>query len=197
MKPLRELAEIRMGYTFRGSLKEASDGNTAILQMKDASPEGVLQAASFARTQIPHLSAHYLLRPGDLIFRSRGLQNTTVLIEQELERTVCIAPLMVIRVLPSQLLLPGYLHWFINLPETQERLNAFARGTVVRMISAESMEGLEIVVPPLERQQKIVAATELNQQIRVLEVKLAEKRQRYADEALLHYARGAIHPACV
>lgn len=196
MKPLRDLAEIRMGYTFRGSLKAASDGNTAILQMKDASPEGVLQPQLFARTQIPHLSAHYFLRPGDLIFRSRGLQNTTVLIEQELERTVCIAPLMVIRVLPSQWVLPGYLHWFINLPETQDRMNAFARGTSIRMISAESMEGLEIVVPPIERQQKIVAACELNQQIRALEVKLAEKRQRYTDDALLLYAKGATHPDC-
>lgn len=196
MKPLRDLAEIRMGYTFRGSLKAASAGNTAILQMKDASPDGVLQPQAFARAQIPHLSAHYLLRPGDLIFRSRGLQNTTVLIEQELERTVCVAPLMVIRVLPSQLVLPGYLHWFINLADTQQRLNAYARGTTVRMISAESMEGLEIVLPPIERQKKIVAATELNQQIRALEAKLAEKRQRYTDEALLLYAKGASHSAC-
>jgi restriction endonuclease S subunit len=186
-----------MGYTFRGSLKAASNGNTAIVQMKDASPEGVLQPETFARTQITHLSEHYLLRPGDLIFRSRGLTNTTVLITQELARTVCIAPLMVIRVLPSQWVLPGYLHWYINLSSTQERMNAYARGTTIRMISAESMEGLEIVVPPMERQQKIVAAMELEAQIQALETKLAEKRHRYTEEALLLYAKEAIHPACV
>lgn len=190
MISLRDIAEIRMGYTFRGSLKEASSGNTAIIQMKDASPDGILQTESFARTELSQLSEHYFLRPGDLIFRSRGLQNTTAMIEQELERTICIAPLMFIRLLPQTPVLPGYLHWYINLASTQAKMSAYARGTTIRMIPAESMEGLEIILPSLERQHKIVAATELNRQIQALEARLAEKRQRYAEEALLQYARG-------
>lgn len=190
MIQLRDIAEIRMGYTFRGSLKDASRGNTAIIQMKDASADGILQTDAFARTQLAQLSEHYYLRPGDLIFRSRGLQNTTVMIEQALERTICIAPLMFIRIRAQQELLPAYLHWYINLASTQSRMSAYARGTTIRMIPAESMEALEIVLPSLERQHKIVAATELHQQILALEAKLAEKRQRYTEEALLQYARG-------
>jgi hypothetical protein len=190
MTNLRDIAQIRMGYTFRGSLKDASSGNTAIIQMKDASKEGILQTAAFARTQIDQFSEHYLLCPGDLIFRSRGLNTTTILVEQEMERTICIAPLMFIRILPEKLVLPTYLHWYINLNITQLKLNSYARGNSIRMISAESMEGLELVLPPLERQHKIVAAAELNRQILALEARLAEKRERYTEETLLQFANG-------
>jgi hypothetical protein len=187
---LRAIAKIRMGYTFRGSLKDAASGNTAIIQMKDASEEGILQTDAFARTQIDNFPEHYLLCPGDLIFRSRGLNTTTILIEQTMEQTICIAPLMFIRVLPNQLVLPAYLHWFINLATTQQKMNAYARGTTIRMISAESMEGLEVVLPTLDKQQKIIAAAELNRQIVLTQTQLAEKRQRYTEEALLQYAKG-------
>jgi hypothetical protein len=185
-----------MGYTFRGSLKNAASGNTAIIQMKDASEEGVLQTVAFARTQIDNFPAHYLLCPGDLIFRSRGLNTTTILIEQTMEQTICIAPLMFIRVLPNQLVLPAYLHWFINLATTQQKMNAYARGTTIRMISAESMEGLELVLPTLAKQHEIVAAAELNRQIMANEAQLAEKRQRYTEETLLRYAKGLTHLDC-
>lgn len=188
---LRDIAEIRMGYTFRGSLKESTQGNTAIIQMKDASQDGVAQPEQFARAQIDQFPGHYLLRPGDLIFRSRGLINTTALVHQPLERTICIAPLMFIRVTEAESILPAYLQWFINLPGTQEKMSAYARGATVRMIPAESMEGLEVVLPALERQAQIVATIELNQQILALETILADKRKRYTDEALLQYAKGA------
>ncbi len=190
MNHLRDIAEIRMGYTFRGSLKESTQGNTAIIQMKDASQDGVAQLEQFARTQLDQFPEHYLLRPGDLIFRSRGLLNTTALINQPLARTICIAPLMFIRVTAPDIILPAYLQWFINLTSTQEKMSAYARGATVRMIPAESMEGLEVVLPTLERQANIVATVEMNQQILALETTLADKRKRYTEEALLQYAKG-------
>lgn len=196
MTQLRDVAQIRTGYTFRGSLKEAASGNTAIIQMKDTSDEAILNTAAFARADIAPMSEHYFLREGDLIFRSRGLQNTTVLIGQALARTICIAPLLFIRILPAQPVLPAYLHWYINLPETQNSMNIFARGTAIRMIAVESLEGLALPLPPLERQHKIVATASLNREIRALEARLAEKRQNYNDEALLQYARGLHDQLC-
>jgi hypothetical protein len=107
MTKLRDLAEIHMGYTYRGSLKESTEGNTAIIQMRDASQEGVAQPAQFARAQLDNFPEHYLLGPGDLIFRSRGLINTTALITEPLERTICIAPLMFIRITKSEVIFPA------------------------------------------------------------------------------------------
>ncbi|MEN9864654.1 MAG: hypothetical protein RL748_244 [Pseudomonadota bacterium] len=179
-----------MGYTYRGSLKDCTEGNTAIIQMKDASAAGVEQVDQFARAQLADFKAHYLLRPGDLIFRSRGLTNTCALITKPLARTICIAPLMFIRVNRPDLISPAYLHWYINLPDTQQTIATFARGEVVRMISTTAMGTLEVLLPPLVRQQEIIAVTETARQIAALEAELIVKRKQYSEQALLRYARG-------
>jgi Type I restriction modification DNA specificity domain len=189
---LRELAEIRMGYTFRSSLKECTQGNTAVLQMRDASEEGVAQPTQFARVDIADLPAHYLLVPGDLIFRSRGLVNTTALITQPWEPTICIAPLMFIRITRADLVLPAYMQWFINLASTQKQIDTYARGSTVRMIPAESMKGLEIVLPGLEVQQKIVDTVVLNQEIQAVSSELASKTKQHLEHTLLQYAKGSL-----
>ena len=189
---LRDIAKTYMGYTFKGSLKDSTQGNTAIIQMRDASQEGVAQPAQFARTELKQFPAHYLLGPGDLIFRSRGLVNTCALITQPLARTICIAPLMFIRITRPDLILPAYLQWFINLPDTQQQISTYARGSVVRMIAAQSMQGLDVVLPTLQSQQQILATLELNQKIMAVEAELANNRKHFNEQALLQFARRSV-----
>ncbi len=186
---LREIAQIHMGYTFRGSLKNSTQGNTAIIQMRDAWQEGVEQPTQFARAELKHISEHYLLGPGDLIFRSRGSVNTCALIIQPQARTICIAPMMFIRITRPDLILPAYLQWFINLSGIQAQISTYARGSAVRMIAAQSMEGLDVVLPTLQSQQQILVTLELNQQILVVEAELANNRKHFNEQALLQFAR--------
>ena len=186
---LREIANTYMGYTLRYSLKDSTQGNTAIIQMRDAWQEGVEQPDQFARTELKHISEHYLLGPGDLIFRSRGSVNTTALITQPQARTICTAPLMFIRITRPDLIFPAYLQWFINLTSTQAQISTYARGSGVRMIAAQSMEGLDVVLPTLQSQQKILVTLELNQKILAVEAELANNRKDFNEQALLQFAR--------
>ena len=192
---LRNIAEIHMGYTFRGSLKESTEGNTAIIQMRDASQEALAHPEQFARTELEQFPAHYLLGPGDLIFRARGLINTAALITTPLVRTICISPMMFIRVTQPDLILPAYLQWFINTTTTQAQINTYARGATVRMVSAEAMQGLYIVLPTLAVQQKIIDATVLDQKMGCIETELAKNRRQYTEQALLQYAKTTLMQA--
>lgn len=187
---LMDIADIRMGYTYRGSLKQTTSGKLSTIQLKDATPEGILPHNALARINFDNLPEHYLLRQGDLIFRARGTVNNAILIKHDIEQTICIAPLMVIRLQKQETILPAYLQWFINLPTTQTKLTSFARGTRIRMIPVRAMVNLKIVLPSLERQQKIMEIVTMNEQYNILEKQLAEKRALYTNESLLRYAKG-------
>ena len=67
--------------------------------------------------------------------------------------------LLYLRVIDRKLLLPRYLHWFINLVEVQ---NALHRHTLIangpiRYIFARDVANLPIPIPAIQRQQDIVA----------------------------------------
>ena len=91
-KLLGEYAFVRSGYTHRSSLKYAREGDTSIIQMADSSELVLTSTENLARANLSKISSRYLLKAGDLVMRSRGLNNSAMLISNPPERLICIAP---------------------------------------------------------------------------------------------------------
>ena len=184
--PLEQLAQICVGYTYRGSLKNATEGDIAVLQMKDVNPEALARPELFARISLPKLLPRYLLQRGDLIFRARGLTNQAWVVESETP-TICIAPLLFIHILQPELLLPRYLQWFINLNSTQAQIALLAHGKAIRMITAQALAQLSIPLPSIEAQRSVIQADQLHRESQALEAKVRAKSAAYTEKALLHF----------
>lgn len=190
---LVNIASIRMGYPLRSKLRNAPDGDTLLVQANNISPEGCLQTSQLARVRIALLAAKHLLCPDDLIFRSWGDDYTTALVSVLPEPAICLAPLIVLRILPNVAVLPGYLHWFMNLTLTRSRINDFPRDRTNRVISPALLAGLKVVVPAVDRQQKILQIAQLDLQARALEAQVADKRRVETETILFQYAQGVLH----
>lgn len=152
---LAEVAEIRMGYTFRSRLEPEMGGDVAVIQMKDIDDSNLLHPENLVRIQMPELKDKHLVQEGDLMFKSRGVSNAASLVAGNLGRTVLAAPMMLIRP-DADKVDAAYLQWFINQPSIQSVLSAQAAGTAVKMISKAALEQLVIAIPPLETQRRIV-----------------------------------------
>jgi Restriction endonuclease S subunits len=158
---LSDLAELSLGYSFRGRVEETPDGETRLIQMRDLTPENTVDSSGAVRIGgIGFSNAHYL-NPGDLVFRARGANNAAALAEALPERTALASPLIKIRA-KMGLVEPRYLQWFINLPMTQAYIGAGLQGSLVRMVSIEHLARLRIVVPPPETQRRIVEMASLS-----------------------------------
>ena len=164
-----------MGHSFRSKLEPAPNGNTSVIQMKDLSEDNRLNAQELVQINIKDLKDRHRVKFNDLAFRSRGQTNTAALINQELSDAVIAAPLLRIRV-ESDSVMPAYLCWFINQPTSQAVLQSKATGTSGRMIGKPVVEGLEIVVPSLDMQQKIVEIYQLSINEQKLMNALAKKK---------------------
>lgn len=185
---LGELAEVRMGYPFRSRLEHDPQGDVAVIQMKDIDDANLLHAEEAIRVALPKGKAHHLLRAGDLLFRSRGRSNGAAQVLDGVGPAVLSAPMLLIR---PHGVLPAYLCWYINAPATQAQLAALAEGTSVRMISAEALKALDVSLPSLAAQQRIVQAAALAEQEQTLLARIATLRQQLATHALMKFAREA------
>lgn len=186
MKKLGQVASIRMGYPFRSRLEHDAMGALAVVQMKDIDDASLLHVEDAVRVDLADVKEHHLIRPGDLVFRSRGRTNSAALVSTDVGPAILAAPMLLIR--PGEVL-PAYLRWYINLPATQAALSAQAEGTSVRMISKAALEELEVPVPSRRRQQLIVEVSELAAAEQELLEQIALERKRLADGVLLRYAR--------
>ena len=185
---LVDIAEVRMGYTFRSRLEPEIDGDVAVIQMKDIDDTNLLHPEGLVRIRMPELKDRHLVQEGDLMFRSRGVTNTAALVAGNLGRSVLAAPMMLIRP-DTERVQAEYLLWFINQASIQKILSVQAAGTAVKMISKAALEQLEVSVPPLKTQKSIVEIGHLATLEARLATKLMERRKVLIDGALMKQAK--------
>lgn len=187
---LKKIASVQMGYSFRARLYSMNSGAVAVIQMKDLTDKNRVDCSALARVDMEKPKEHHLVKPADLIFRSRGLATTSAILLDDPGIAVVSAPLLRIRVSDNGIL-PEYLNWFISQAPAQAFLASRAKGTSQKMIGKEEMEELEIFVPPLERQKAIVEMASLAEKEQQIMKMLAEKRYKYISTHLIRLAQGA------
>lgn len=185
---LADVCTIHTGYTARGRLEPMAAGGVLAIQLRDISSEGHIDPERLMRVQLEDLADRYFVRAGDVVFRSRGDRNTASALDERLqEPALAVLPLMVLR--PNlEVVTPEYLAWAINQPPAQRHFDAAARGTNIRMIPRSSLDNLELDVPDIETQEKIVAVDALAERERLLSQLAAETRRQMISLILVEQA---------
>lgn len=174
---LSQLCGVHSGYTARSRLEPANEGGLPVLQLRDITEGAEFAVPELQRYDLPAAERFHVV-DGDVIFRSRGEPSTAAVVRSvDVDPIVVIAPLMILRP-DTKKLLPDYLAWFINRPETQRTLSSEAQGTGLRMISVATLEKLEIAVPDLATQEQIAELDALGRLEARLLQQLAESRTR-------------------
>ena len=185
---LADACTIHTGYTARGRLEPAAAGGVLAIQLRDISPEGIVDPERLTRVQLDGLAERYFVRTGDVVFRSRGERNTASALDERLkEPALAVLPLMVLR--PKRdVVTPEYLAWAINQPPAQRHFDSAARGTNIRMIPRSSLDDLELDVPDIETQGKIVVVDALAERERELTQLAADTRRKMISLLLVERA---------
>lgn len=174
---LGKIADVRIGLTLRGpdAADRTCEEGVHLLRVSDLTEHGGLEIRA------PHLvdpelvgDGRYQIRPGDLVIANRGSRLTAAIVPQGLA-AIAGGQLFVIR-LKTREVLPPYLHWFLNLPATQDHLRSHTRGSYVQSLSIATLRELTIPVPPVETQERIAEYAHLAATERRLLDELARKR---------------------
>ncbi len=185
---LETLATIHTGYALRGRARLCTDGDIALLTENDVAQQ--FAPGQLARATIRHFPSHHLLQAGDVLFHARSAHNSTLVMAAPACATICVAPLLCIRIMDPARLLPGYLAWYLSTAPARRALGRFMRLGEKR-VGMEGLLSLQVLLPEVERQQRIVQVYAMQQQIAQKEQALAEKRHEYMEAALLAFAQTA------
>jgi restriction endonuclease S subunit len=179
---IKDIAEIRSGYQFRGKVEASDDPNVAVIQIKDlgdrvnAFPgERVgIQMADLIRVRMENPEPHFL-QLGDVLFLSRGHRQVAAVVSEPVTDTIATGFFFVLRPDPRKVR-PAFLAWFINQPDFQETLRPLSRGTHMPLVSKADFQDLSVTLPPLAVQDGILELQNLVERERELTAALLQKR---------------------
>ena len=186
---ISKICGIGVGYTARGRLQPADVGGVSVLQLRDLSLDRPVDPAHLERVHLDGFQSQHLVKTGDVVFRSRGEHNTAFALGAKFhEPAVALLPLFILRP-RTESVLPEYLAWAINQSSAQRYFDSVAQGTNMRMVSRTDIDNLDISLPNLDTQQKIVNVDALAKHEQILMVRLADKRKKLLALILRDQAR--------
>ena len=188
---LRDICAIQTGHTARRGLQPVGAGEgVPVIRLRDVSTGASTDPGRLERVRAGGVADRYFVGSGDVLFRSRGDQNTAASLDERFrEPAIALHPLFILRPEPRTVL-PEFLAWAINQPAAQRQFDRVARGTNMRMVLRPGLERLHVPVPSIRTQQRIVAVDALAQRERTLSIRVADRRRQLAAR-LLGEAAGA------
>lgn len=172
-KSLKDIAIIQTGVF----AKPIPKGEIVYLQAKHFDENGELINTLYPDLNTDGKIEKHLLRKGDVLFAAKGTKNFAACYETENIPAVASTSFFVIR-LQTEIILPGYLTWFLNHPSTQYLLKGKAIGTSIASISKAVLEELEITIPNIRKQELVLKIHKLRNRERKLKQQIENLREK-------------------
>jgi restriction endonuclease S subunit len=170
-----------MGYSFRGAPVCIEDGNALVIQPKDVTSDGVLKVGKPCRV---NFTAEKSLNRGDVLLINRGRFTACVFGDNFGMPCMATSAFLILTPKNPEQLQPDYLALFLNSTEGHNTLERFNDPSTIPFISLSNVESIEIPVPPLDMQQKLVALEQAKQRFAQLTARKTELLNRIINQQL-------------
>jgi restriction endonuclease S subunit len=132
---------------------------------------------------------NYCLKKGDILFKAKSNKNVAGVVTRDIGTAVPTAHYLVVRV-KADLIIPEYLAWFMNQKPARKFLEARSAGTTIPIVTKKVLENMEVIIPPVETQQKVAAVADLLLKEKEIMEQLIGKRKEFVEESLLKIIDG-------
>jgi len=159
---LSEIADIRQGYQFREKITFSSIGHIKVIQMANIINCSNIDYINLPYSNNENIRNEHFLKNGDIIFCARGNNNYNIMVNCINEKIIAVSQFVIIRP-NSSFINNEYLSWFLKQKESISYFNSNRLVSTVPLINKNTLDELQIIVPPLEKQRTVVEIYKLLQ----------------------------------
>lgn len=173
---LKDFCELRSGY--QGTTRE---GQTyKLIKLKDVTKDGVINYEDLESFHTEKIADKYILSKNDLIFKAKSSDNTAALVDCKEDNLVATAHFIIISVKNEFMgkVNPTYLTMFVNSEFAQEYFNKHSEGTALSIVKMSSLEDMDIILPPIDEQDKLSKIYSLMIEERITMKELMAEREK-------------------
>jgi restriction endonuclease S subunit len=153
---LADIALVKAGHPFRGTIPEHTEGNAHVVQIRDIDNDGFILWDQLIQTMITGRKSPDWLQAGDVIFAARGQRNFAACIDKVDTPTVCAAHYFLVHIREPSAILPAFLAWQLNQEKAQRYFAQSAEGSAQVSIRRSVLENTPLLIPTIKEQHAIV-----------------------------------------
>lgn len=182
---LKEVADIRAGYSFRSGISHRSDGNASVIQLSNVNERNFSINDNFSRVLVDSVNTDHFLQPNDIILTAKGNNFFACLFTIKSRNILASSAFLVLRIKADNIL-PEYLAWYLNQKPAQDYMSLSQKGTHLPHLSKSALQDMPLKIPELNMQKKISAVGNLY--LKEIEIckSIMDKRKIFIEQLLLN-----------
>ena len=156
---LGDIADIRSGHPFRGSIEPDINGDVRVVQVRDTNATGEIIQDEMIKTTLTSKKQPDWLKSGDILFVAKGAKHYSALVEELPKQTVCSPHFFLVRIKPAlkALVTPEFICWQLNQLPAQRYFQTTAEGSLYLSVRRQILEYVPITMLPIEKQRQLTA----------------------------------------
>lgn len=188
-RKIGEIADVNQGHIFRKGISNRPEGNVFLIQPSDVDKNRKVDSSKLHRVRKEDIKDHSLVGGDDVIIKSKTGNPISFIISDTEKDYAVTNHFMIIR-LSAESILPEYLEWFLNSPSALSFFNERMVGTTVSFLKKKDLISLEVPIPPLNVQKKIIEIDKLIGKEESLMYELINIKKSLVHKVLKDKARG-------
>ena len=186
---LGDIADIRSGHPFRGSIEPDINGDVHVVQVRNTKATGEIVQDEVITTTLTSKKQPDWLKAGDILFVAKGAKHYSALVEDLPKQTVCSPHFFLVQIKPAfkDLVTPEFICWQLNQLPAQRYFQTTAEGSLYLSIRRQTLEYAPITMLPIEKQTQLTAMHRCGIKEQKVLQQLIENRQQQLD-AIAHKA---------
>lgn len=148
-KLLREICDIRSGYTMRQGIDQYESGDIKVIHAKHLSNINDLLLPTISKLS----SDHYLI-DGDILLSVKGSFAAAVF-DKSFGKAIATSSVMILRP-KNKVVLSEYIVTYLNSVTGQSNLQQISSGAYIKTLTKSELENLEIPIPSPHTQEILV-----------------------------------------
>ncbi|MGK0270397.1 MAG: hypothetical protein ACI88H_001043 [Cocleimonas sp.] len=177
---LGDIADIRSGHPFRGSIEPDVNGDVHVVQVRNTNATGEIVQDEVITTTLTSKKQPDWLKTGDILFVAKGAKHYSALVEDLPKQTVCSPHFFLVRIKPAfkELVTPEFICWQLNQLPAQRYFQTTAEGSLYLSVRRQILEYVPFTMLPIEKQRQLTAVHRCAVKERKVLQQLIDNRQQ-------------------
>ncbi|TXK97494.1 type I restriction endonuclease subunit S [Methylococcaceae bacterium HT4] len=156
---LYDIADIRPGHPFRGTIAPVAHASAHVVQVRDIDNYNEINAEQLITTKLAGRKQPDWLQTEDILFVAKGAKHFATYVRYLPEYSVCSPHFFIVRLHQAQKkhALPEFISWQLNQLPAQRYFKNSAEGSLYVSIRRKILEDTPITLPPIATQKQIVS----------------------------------------
>lgn len=184
-KTLSEIATVKAGYPFRGSILINDQAKAKVIQVRDVSEFGEIHYSQLITAELTAKREPDWLVSGDILFIAKGPRNSAACVglsenNEPVSDVICSPHLFLVQIKPQfkDVVEPNFIAWQLNQSHAQRYFKASAEGSLQVSIRRSVLEDVSLSIPDIAKQRVISKLYLASLKEQTLLTKLITNRQQ-------------------